>query len=270
VALATNHTNPMTRLWHQSSIEIEDLDWFRNMLTEHANHVLGIGATIDIHGVPSGSYQGRAPSEALGNAFVHHRLLEPVLINAVHAERDGYDAFVIGSFSEPFLREVRSAVDIPVVSLTETSLLIGCSLGRYSAPVSNSPQIAWLTRMSIEAHGLSSRVLRVQAIDPPLDELELAEGFKKPAPVIDSFTLAAKRAIADGADVIIPAEGMLGELLYVNGVARIGLAPVLDVYGTTWSYALMLSRLRAMTGLEVGRCWQYRRDDPAFVRELAR
>ena len=123
--------------------------------------------------------------------------------------------------------------------------------------------------MSIEAHGLSGRVRRVQSIDPPLDESELGEAFKRPAPVVESFCLAAKRAIADGADVIIPAEGMLGELLYVNGVTRIGLAPVIDVYGTTWSYALMLSRLRATTGLEVGRTWHYRRDDPGFVRALA-
>ena len=103
------------RIWHQSSIEIEDLAWFMKALTAHAKHVRD-GASIDIHGIASGSYQGRHPSDGTGYAFVHHRLLEPVLKNAVRAEQDGYDAFVIGSFSEPFLREVRSAVDIPVVS----------------------------------------------------------------------------------------------------------------------------------------------------------
>ncbi len=258
------------RIWHQSSLEFEHLDWFREMLTKHANQVLGDSARIDIHGIATGSYQGRPASDALGNAFVHHRLLEPALINAVRAEEQGYAAFVVGSFSEPYLRELRSAVDIPVVSLTESSLLVACSMGRYSAPVSNSPQIAWITRMSAEAHGLAGRVLRVQSIDPPLTEPQLADGFNKPAPVIESFTSAAMRAIADGADVIIPAEGMLGELLYLNGVTRIGMAPVLDVYGTTWAYAQMLASLRATTGLQVGRAWHYRRDDPDFVRTLAR
>ena len=53
--------------------------------------------------------------------------------NAIKAEREGYDAFVLGSFSEPFLREIRSAVDIPVASVVESSVLVGCSLGHYVA-----------------------------------------------------------------------------------------------------------------------------------------
>jgi hypothetical protein len=126
-----------------------------------------------------------------------------------------------------------------------------------------------MTRMSVEAHGLAARVLRVQSIDPPLDEPALAVGFEEPGPVIDSFRRAARLAIADGADVVIPAEGMLAELLYVNGVKEIDAVPVLDVFGVTWAYAAMLARLRERTGLQVGRKWHYRRDDPEFVRELA-
>lgn len=257
------------RIWHQSSTEIQGLGVYQNSLLTHAKQVLGNSASIDIHGIAPGSYQGRAPSDALGNAFVHHRVLEPILANAVRAEREGYCAFVIGSFSEPFLRELRSAVDIPVVSLTEASLLVACSMGRYSVPVSNGPQTAWMTRMSVDAHGLADRVLRVVSIDPPLEEPALAKGFENPGPVIESFLRAARLVVADGADVIIPAEGMLAELLYVNGVKRVGLATVIDVFGVAWSYALMLARLRNQTGLEVGRAWHYRRDDREFVRELA-
>jgi Asp/Glu/hydantoin racemase len=257
------------RIWHQSSTEIDGLGVYKRALLAHAARILGGEGRIEIHGIPAGRYQGRAPSDALGNAFVHHLVLEPVLANAVRAEAEGFDAFVIGSFSEPFLRELRSAVDIPVVSLTEASLLVACSLGRYSAPVSNAPTTAWMTRMSVEAHGLGSRVLRVQSIDPPLDEPSLARGFEQPAPVIESFTQAAQRAVADGADVIIPAEGMLAELLYVNGVTSIGAAPVLDVFGTAWAYAAMLAGLRAHRSLHTGRAWHHRREDAAFVRELA-
>ncbi len=256
------------RIWHQSSTEIEDLGVYKKSLVDHSEQILGRDGRITVHGMPPGSYRGRAPSDALGNAYAHHRILDPVLTNAMRAEQEGYEAFVIGSFSEPFLRELRSAVDIPVVSLTESSLLIACSLGKYSAPVSNAPTTAWMTRMSVEAHGLGSRVLRVQSIDPPLEEPALAEGFRNPGPVIDSFRKAALRAIADGADVVIPAEGMLAELLYVNGIRQIDSVPVLDVFGATWAYAAMLAGLRARTGLTVGRKWHYRRDDPGFVREL--
>lgn len=257
------------RIWHQSSTEIDGLGAYRRALAAHAAKVLGDGDVIEVHGIPAGRYRGRAPSDALGNAFVHHRVLEPVLANAVRAEQAGCDAFVIGSFSEPFLRELRSAVDIPVVSLTEASLLVACSLGRYSAPVSNAPATAWMTRMSIEAHGLASRVLRVQTIDPPLEEPALEHAFEAPGPVIESFRRAAARAVADGADVVIPAEGMLAALLHAEGVTSIDGAPVVDVFGTAWAYAAMLVRLRRSSGMQVGRAWHYRRDDPAYVRELA-
>src|SRR5437867_1373711 len=102
------------RIWHQSSTEIDGLGVYKRALEAHAAKILGGEGRIEVHGIPAGRYRGRAPSDALGNPFVHHLVLEPVLSNAVRAEQDGFDAFVIGSFSEPFLREVRSAVDIPV------------------------------------------------------------------------------------------------------------------------------------------------------------
>ena len=256
------------RIWHQSSTEIDGLGGYKKALVRHAHAILEPGSHIDVHGIPAGRYQGRTPSGSLGNAYVHHRVLEPILANVVCAEREGYDAFVLGSFSEPFLRELRSAVDIPVVSLTESSLLVGCSLGRYSALVSNAPSTAWMARMSIETHGMSGRVLGVRCIEPCLDERQLADGFEHPASMIDSFRHCAQRAIDEGADVIIPAEGMLAEILYVNGVRSIGAVPVMDVFGVTWAYAAMLALLRTRTGLQVGRQWHYHRGDPALVAAL--
>lgn len=256
------------RIWHQSSTEIDSLGVYKETLLAHARAVLGDEGSIAVHGMPSGRYRGRAPSDALGNAFVHHVVLEPVLANAVRAEQEGYDAFVIGSFSEPFLRELRSAVDIPVVSITEASLLVACSLGKYIAAVSNAPSTAWMTRLSVEGHGLGARVLQVTSIEPPLHEPALATAFGDPAPAIACFREAAARAIAAGADVIIPAEGMLAELLWANRVHAIEGAAVVDVFGTAWAYAAMLARLRRTTGMQVSRRWHYQRPDAAYVREL--
>lgn len=257
------------RIWHQSSTEIEGLGAYKRALETHASKVLGSGSEVSVHGIPAGSYGGRAPSDALGNAFVHHVVLEAYLTNALRAERDGYDAFVVGSFSEPFLRELRSSVDIPVTSLTESALLVSCSLGRYSVAIANGPQTAWMTRMSVEAHGLGARVLNVESIQPPIEEPAMALAFEHPLPLIDAFLDAARRAVAHGADVIIPAEGMLAELLFANGVTSIDQACILDVFGTAWAYAAMLDRLRRTSGMQVGRAWHHRRDDPSYVAELA-
>jgi hypothetical protein len=125
-----------------------------------------------------------------------------------------------------------------------------------------------MVRTAVEKHGLGARVLEVQALDPPLDEPALAAAYENPAPVIDAFKRAARLAIAKGADVIIPAEGVLAELLYAHGLRAIGETPVMDVFGTTWAYAAMLVRLWSRTGLRVGRSWHYRRDDPELIQRL--
>jgi allantoin racemase len=254
------------RIWHQSTTEIDNIGVYKASLIERARLVLGDEAELDVHGLPSGAYHGRSPSAGLGNAWLHHRILAPILDNVIAAEREGCAAFVMGSFSDPFIRELRSAVDIPVISLTESALLIGCSLGKYLAPISNAPTVAWMTKTSVDAYGLQARVLDVTSIDPPMEEPALAAGYADPAPVIAAFTRAAERAVASGADVIIPAEGVLAQLLALNGVTSIAGAPVLDVFATAWSYALMLAKLWERTGLRVGRAWHYRRDDPELIR----
>ena len=116
--------------------------------------------------------------------------------------------------------------------------------------------------------GLQSRVLDVMSIDPPMDRASPRQGLRRPGPVIAAFTRAAERAVAAGADVIIPAEGVLAQLLVINGVRAIAGAPVLDVFGAAWSYAQMMMRLWSRTGLRVGRSWHYRRDDVDLIGDL--
>ncbi len=258
------------RLWHQSMTELHDLGAYKASLETHAQKVLGDMDVVEVHGMPKGAYHGHSPTAALSNAFAHHRVLDPVLDNAVRAEQLGFDAFVIGSFSEPFLRELRSAVDIPVISITEATLLVACSIGRLSVPIANDPGIAWIVRQSVESHGLSQRVLTPRAIEPALNEPEMAQAFANPAVLIESFTAAARRAIAEGADVVIPAEGVLSEFLYNNGVKMIDAVPVLDSFGVTWTYAAMMVNLRRKLDLSVSRKMHYQRNDPSLIQALLR
>jgi len=83
--------------------------------------------------------------------------------------------------------------------------------------------------------------------------------WNEPGEIIERFTAIAHEAIRAGADVIIPVEGVLSELLYLNGVKRIGKAPVFDSFGMAWKYAELLVSLKKKMQLEVGREWEYRR-----------
>lgn len=258
------------RIWHQSMTELHELGAYRASLESHAAKILEAPWAVAVHGMPRGAYRGRPPTAALSNAFAHHRILDPVLDNAVRAEREGFVAFVVGSFSEPFLRELRSAIDIPVVSVAEATMLVACSIGRRAAPVSNDPAIAWLVGQSIELHGLHSRIQPPVSIEPPLDENQLADAYANPARLLQSFTASARRAILAGADVIIPAEGVLSEFLHGQGITAVDEVPVMDSFGVAWSYAAMMAGLRARTGLSVSRARHYRRDDPQLISELVR
>ena len=54
------------------------------------------------------------------------------------AERDGLDAISIGCDLDTGLKLARSLVDIPVVGITETSMLTSCSLGKRFGSVSSN------------------------------------------------------------------------------------------------------------------------------------
>ena len=59
--------------------------------------------------------------------------------NAIRAEREGYDAFVLGHFQDAGLWEARAAVRIPVVGLGESAMLHACTLGRSIGLITIDP-----------------------------------------------------------------------------------------------------------------------------------
>ena len=55
----------------------------------------------------------------------------------MNAERNGYDAFIIGCYLDTGLQRARSLVDIPALGVTETSMLVACTLGRKFSMATN-------------------------------------------------------------------------------------------------------------------------------------
>ena len=81
---------------------------------------------------------------------MHYRFLEyhdtrEVIYNAMQAEREGYDAFLIGNISDAGIREAREVVGIPVLGLCETSLHVACMMGANFSLVTISEK--WTPRL---------------------------------------------------------------------------------------------------------------------------
>lgn len=150
------------KFWHQSMTELAGQGAYSRYLSSHARKILGDEVQVDVRGLRDGSYHGHGPPRRWKTpSSTTDRVCDQIIDNALQAEREGYAAFVIGSFSEPYLREIRSAVNITVASVLESSMLVACSLGKKTVAIANAPQIAFMVQAAIEKHGLSSRVLPV-------------------------------------------------------------------------------------------------------------
>jgi len=71
------------------------------------------------------------------------------------------------------------------------------------------------------------------------------------------FADAAKRGVDQFADVIIPAEGIMNEILVSHGVQELDGVSVMDSTAVAWLNAEYMVKLSRATGLHPGRRWDY-------------
>lgn len=167
-----------------------------------------------------------------------------VLANMQRAEREGFDAFVIGCTLDVALAEGRSLLDIPVVGISETAYRMAMTLGRMFAVVTSSTAFTEVYGEQVERYGVAGRYLRGPYIVPASEE-ELAIALDAPGPVMEKFSAVARRAVADGASVIVPGPAFYATLASRAGIADIDGAVVLDTVALAVKTAEMMVGLRA-------------------------
>lgn len=254
------------KFWYQTMTDIERYPSYRAAIQGRADEILE-GGEIDLHGVAPGTYGDHTPVEVLAYPGMHHGLLGQVVDNVRRAEREGYDGVILGSWSEPFLRESRSLVDITVTSMAESTLLVGCAVAGQIGLVTVAPGIKDMALRIIAKHRMQGRVAAIEVLDPPVDEDDLAAAMADPTGMLARFDAAARRVMDAGADVVIPAEGVLSELVALGQLTHVGPVSVMDCVAVTMMHAQMMVRLRHRTGLTYGRLWEYPRP-PEELRGL--
>ena len=170
-----------------------------------------------------------------------------VLKNMQRAEAEGYDAFVIGCTLDVALAEGKSMLDIPVVGISETAYRMAMTMGRLYAIVTSSTAFTEIYGEQVERYGVAGRYLRGPYIVPASED-ELAMALTNPGPVMEKFSTAARRAIADGASVIVPGPAFFSTLAHRAGIHAIDGALVLDTISLAVKTGEMLAGLRK-TGL---------------------
>ena len=96
-----------------------------------------------------------------------------IMAAAVAAEREGFDAFVIGCCYDPALTQCRELVDIPVIGPLEASVLLSRLFGHSFAVLTDHHKAVPELRDRIRLYGLESSCRAVDAIDWFVDDMVL-------------------------------------------------------------------------------------------------
>jgi allantoin racemase len=242
------------KIWHQSFTDLDAFPLYRETLKTHAGNTVGAEATVVVHGLKPGTYgPGIAPMDVNSHGYLRTLNGQQVCEAALAAEAAGYDAFALGCFFDPALQEARSLVDIPVVSLAETTMLTACSLGRKFALISLTEFQKSLTEDLAHAYGMFHRLAGVVAMSPAVRLFDLEGDAAVTEPIKARFADACRQAMAMGAEVIIPGDGVLNEFLVRHKVLEVDGAVVMDSLGVLFHHAIFFARARASGSLAVSR-----------------
>ena len=169
--------------------------------------------------------------------------------------REGFDAFLIGNASDSGILQAREVVNIPVLALTETSLLTSCMMGSSFGLITVSDK--WSPRImeNVRRVGLESRA--VGAIGLNTSPLELKKAMVDDTlrdRVMNDFFAAAKTLLDKGAEVIIPAGGDVIVFLAEAGIYEIERAPIVNGIVELVKMGELAVKLRRHTGrFKIGR-----------------
>ncbi|ETX30265.1 aspartate/glutamate racemase family protein [Roseivivax isoporae] len=234
------------RIWYQSYVDRENGGRYWTELQAHLDAIARDGTEIVVHGI--------TPHDSYAHPLVEFRCAREMICNAIQAEREGYDAFVIGHFQDAGLYEARAAVDIPVIALGEASMLHACTLGQRTGIVTiNRRYIPWFHHQ-ITRYGLGQRITGVHAMQ--FEPGQILGAFGSDArrdEVSDLFRAQALPLIEAGTDVLIPGGGIPMLLFAQIHGHRIEGLPVLNGIPVAVKMAEMAVELKRDFGLSVSR-----------------
>ena len=158
------------------------------------------------------------------------------VLDALAANVTGHDAAILAISFDTALLGARQIVPVPVVGMTEASLLTACLLGRRLGLISFGQSSRWMYLDLVQGAGLSHRMAGFETIEPANSAAYLREG-EQDAAVIE----ASDRLIASGADAVVVAGAAVAGIAH-RLRARVSV-PLLDGIACAVGQAETLVRL---------------------------
>jgi hypothetical protein len=196
---------------------------------------------------------------------VFHPLDTHLLLRGIYqrAQRGDVGAVVIGNIQDPGLYEARQACTMPVVGLLESVVTAVRPFGASIGLLASSARTVPLLRERLRQYQAADIVAAIEVCGPELatwGQAFTTEAAR--AAALDCVLAAAGRAAAAGAELVVPASGIVAVLLsavWAGDAAwtpSAGLPPLLNPVYTAMAHAVMSMSLQA-AGLPVSRAGSY-------------
>lgn len=161
--------------------------------------------------------------------YIKYMHIAQVIENAVRAEREGYDAFVLGGMFDLGYDELREAVDIPVIGIAQASYYTACMLARKFAVIHTDEWFVHVSREVLQKYGISERCLPGSHLTGYKNSFDLIDGLeKRPEEAMEKIKSAGRIAIAQGAELLISDFAPVSVFMSEHGLRDIDGVPVLD------------------------------------------
>lgn len=188
-----------------------------------------------------------------GHPYFYFLNKRQIIEKIIEAEREGYDAAVVGCFLDPGVSEARGIVNIPVIGLAESTMHFACQLGhKFCLIIPDEPALISPMEDGIRLHGLQDRVIPkpIRRISTPTIGV-FTKGLQEPQMVASDIKETAKECVKDGADVVVIGCNGLAPFCTISGLAKLEKEniPIVDCIAVGLKTAEMLVDLRDKLGL---------------------
>ena len=130
----------------------------------------------------------------------------PVVSKIIEAEKEGFDAVVIGNHVDSGVQAARSVVNIPVIGPCEASMAVGSFIGEKFCMLTLRQQFLRVLEANIRLFGFEDRFVNVRPVRWPEKALwsSIMDAHQgKPETFLKLFEEIAMDCIRDGADTIL-------------------------------------------------------------------
>jgi allantoin racemase len=252
------------RIWVQVFSSRERNPDYHNALEQHLRSVVEPGVEVEVHGTRKG---GLGEQFRIFQAIDTPDIIESVLRCKHAVSEHRYDAFVSLNSTDPALYEAREVLEIPVLGFLETTAHLACMMGRSFSLVTPNPKFALSFAQKLKLYGLTERLASIEAMSfPHLSAFR--EAFTDAGAhqrLMDEFDRAVARAVAAGAEVIIPC-GSHAVLQARRGLREIEGALVMDGLAVLIKMAETAVKLQKIMGTMVSRKQLYQMPDAAILQ----